>query len=98
MIAWSERDSNSGSITFSRHWRERLEAVHDPSVSNCVAAGSRYTPRPAFSCTPSTGIAAIAAVADGYGAMAIIMSSIFIALTLSRPRGFEVGGVPQYTI
>src|SRR6266550_4548841 len=27
MIAWSARDSNSGSITFSRHCRERLEAV-----------------------------------------------------------------------
>ena len=95
MIAWSERDSNSGSITFSRHCRERLEAVHEPSVSNCVAAGSRYTPRPAFSCTPSTGIAAIAAVADGYGSMTIIMSSIFIALTMSRPRVCEFGAWPQ---
>jgi len=75
-----------------------LEAVHDPSVSNCVAAGSRYTPRPAFSCTPSTGIAAIAAVADGYGSMTIIMSSIFIALTISRPRVCEFGAWPQYTI
>ena len=41
MIAWSERDSNSGSITFSRHWIERFDAVQEPSVSNCVAAGSR---------------------------------------------------------
>ena len=41
MIAWSERDSNSGSITFSRHWIERFDAVTEPSVSNCVAAGSR---------------------------------------------------------
>ena len=35
------RDSNSGSITFSRHWIERFEAVTLPEVSNCVAAGSR---------------------------------------------------------
>ena len=41
MIAWSERASNSGSITRSRHWIERFDAVHEPSVSNCVAAGSR---------------------------------------------------------
>ena len=41
MTMWSERLSNSGSITFSRHWSERLDAVHEPSVSNCVAIGSR---------------------------------------------------------
>ncbi|MNC87668.1 hypothetical protein D3C83_34100 [compost metagenome] len=41
MIVWSGSDSNSGSITFSRHWIERLEAVTLPDVSNCVAAGSR---------------------------------------------------------
>ena len=95
MIAWSERDSNSGSITFSRHWSDRLDAVHEPSVSNCVAAGRRYTPRSAFSCAPSTGIADMAAVADGYGSITIIMSSIFIALTMSRPRVCEFGACPQ---
>ena len=41
MIMWSVRDSNSGSITFSRHWIERFDAVTEPAVSNCVAAGSR---------------------------------------------------------
>ena len=41
MIMWSVRDSNSGSITFSRHCSERLDAVTEPSVSNCVATGSR---------------------------------------------------------
>jgi len=41
MIMWSERASNSGSITLSRHWIERLLAVTDPLVSNCVQAGSR---------------------------------------------------------
>ena len=41
MIMWSVRDSNSGSITFSRHCSERLEQVAEPSVSNCVATGSR---------------------------------------------------------
>ena len=44
MIVWSGFDSNSGSITFSRHWSERFDAVTEPEVSNCVAAGSRYTP------------------------------------------------------
>ncbi len=41
MMTWSGCDSNSGSITFSRHCSERLDAVHEPEVSNCVAAGSR---------------------------------------------------------
>jgi hypothetical protein len=41
MIMWSVRDSNIGSITFSRHWIERLEAVTEPEVSICVAAGSK---------------------------------------------------------
>ena len=27
-------------MTFSRHWIERFDAVHEPLVSNCVAAGS----------------------------------------------------------
>ena len=44
MMVWSAFDSNSGSTTFSRHWIERFEAVQEPDVSNCVAAGSRYTP------------------------------------------------------
>ncbi len=41
MIVWSGIDSNSGSITLSRHWIERFEAVHEPEVSSWVAAGSR---------------------------------------------------------
>ena len=41
MIIWSVRDSNSGSITFSRHCSERLEAVTLPGPSSWVAAGSR---------------------------------------------------------
>ncbi len=41
MMVWSGIDSNSGSITFSRHCSERLEAVQVPEVSNCVQAGSR---------------------------------------------------------
>ncbi|CFO09073.1 Uncharacterised protein [Bordetella pertussis] len=41
MIMWSVRLSHSGSMTFSRHCSERLEAVQLPLVSNCVAAGSR---------------------------------------------------------
>ena len=31
MIMWSVRDSNSGSITFSRHWIERFDAVTEPA-------------------------------------------------------------------
>ena len=31
-MVWSGLDSNSGSITFSRHWSERLEAVTLPEV------------------------------------------------------------------
>ena len=30
MIVWSGFDSNSGSITFSRHWIERFDAVTEP--------------------------------------------------------------------
>ena len=41
MIVWSGLDSNIGSITFSRHCSDRFDAVTDPEVSNCVAAGSR---------------------------------------------------------
>ena len=41
MIMWSLRDSYSGSMTFSRHCSERLDAVTEPLVSNCVHAGSR---------------------------------------------------------
>jgi hypothetical protein len=44
MMAWSVRDSNIGSMTFSRHCTERLDAVTEPSHSSCVAAGSRYAP------------------------------------------------------
>ena len=41
MMVWSGSDSNSGSTTYSRHWIERFDAVTEPSVSNCVEAGSR---------------------------------------------------------
>ena len=41
MIMWSVRLSHSGSMTFSRHWIERFDAVTEPLVSNCVVAGSR---------------------------------------------------------
>ena len=41
MIVWSVCDSNSGAITRSRHCIERFDAVTEPEVSNCVAAGSR---------------------------------------------------------
>src|SRR5437868_10346093 len=58
MIAWSVCDSNSGLITRSRHCSERFDAVHEPEVSSCVLAGSRYTPS-------WRTIAAIAAVAEG---------------------------------
>ena len=44
MTMWSVRDSNTGSITFSRHCSERLDAVAEPSVSSCVAIGRRYAP------------------------------------------------------
>src|SRR5215472_10119844 len=60
MIAWSVCDSNSGVITRSRHCSERFDAVTEPEVSNWVQAGSRYTPS-------LRTIAAIAAVAEGYG-------------------------------
>jgi len=41
MISWSVLHSKSGMMTRSRHWIERFEAVHEPWVSNCEAAGSR---------------------------------------------------------
>src|SRR4029450_1894612 len=79
MIAWSVCDSNIGVITRSRHCSERFDAVTDPDVSNCVHAGSRYTARfglgfflaslRTFSACSDGGIAAIAAVADGYGSI-----------------------------
>ena len=86
MIVWSGSDSNSGSITFSRHWIERLEAVTLPEVSNCVAAGSRYTP------SLRSGIAAAAV---GYGSMMTIRSTFSIACFISRPRDCELGAWPQ---
>src|SRR4030095_2405984 len=79
MIAWSVCDSNIGVITRSRHCSARFDAVTDPEVSNCVHAGSRYTARFGLAFLPASlrifcacsdgGIAAIAAVADGYGAI-----------------------------
>jgi hypothetical protein len=88
MIIWSVRDSNSGSITFSRHCSERFEAVALPSVSICVAAGSRYAPS-------FLAIANIAAVAEGYGSITTMRSSFFIASSMSRPRLCELGAWPQ---
>ena len=41
MMVWSGLDSNSGSMTFSRHCSERFDAVAEPWVSNWVQAGSR---------------------------------------------------------
>ena len=65
MIMWSERLSHNGSITFSRHCKERFDAVHEPLVSNCVAAGNKYTARLGLASSALPGMAAIAAVADG---------------------------------
>ena len=65
MIMWSLRLSHSGSMTFSRHCSERLEAVAEPLVSNWVQAGSRYTARLGFRSSGLPGMAAMAAVADG---------------------------------
>src|SRR5207253_10067511 len=90
MIAWSVCDSNNGVITRSRHCSERFDAVTEPEVSNCVHAGSRYTPS-------LRTIAAIAAVADGYGSMTTSVSSFFIASTISLPRVWLFGAWPQYT-
>src|SRR5204863_2559791 len=69
----------------------RFDAVTEPEVSNCVHAGSRYTPS-------LRTIAAIAAVADGYGSITTSVSSFFIASTISRPRVWLFGAWPQYTI
>ena len=41
MISWSDLASKNGPNTFSRHCSERLDAVTEPTVSYCVAAGSR---------------------------------------------------------
>jgi len=41
MISWSGLLSNSGATTCSRHCSDRFDAVTEPDVSNCVAAGSR---------------------------------------------------------
>jgi hypothetical protein len=43
-------------------------------------------------------IAAIAAVADGYGSTTTIVSSFFIASTISLPRDWLFGAWPQKTI
>jgi hypothetical protein len=39
MIMWSVRLSHSGSMTFSRHWMERLLAVHEPLVCYWLCSG-----------------------------------------------------------
>ena len=41
MISWSVLHSKIGSITRSRHWMLRFDAVTEPCVSNCVVAGRR---------------------------------------------------------
>src|SRR5260221_11578275 len=89
MIVWSGFDSNRGSITFSRHWIERFEAVTLPEVSICVAAGSRYTP------SLRSGMAEAGV---GYGAMIPIRSTLPHALFLFQPRGRRLGAWPQFTI
>ena len=95
MIMWSLRLSHSGSITFSRHWIERFDAVTEPLVSNWVAAGSRYTARFLLRSSGRPGIAAMAAVADGYGSTTTSRSSMSMARFISRPRVWEFGAWPQ---
>ena len=96
MSTWSGTDSNNGSMTFSRHWSERLEAVADPLVSNWVVAGNKYTLRFLLTTSPSAGgIAAMAAVALGYGSTTTKRSNLFIARFISRPRVCELGACPQ---
>ena len=90
MIIWSVRESNTGSITFSRHCSERFDAVTEPSVSSCEAAGRRYAPS-------LRTFANIAALADGYGSITTIRSTFFIASSISRPRDWLFGAWPQYT-
>ncbi|MNV66234.1 hypothetical protein D3C71_1589790 [compost metagenome] len=74
---------------------ERLEAVHEPLVSNCVAAGSRYTARLGFRSSALPGMAAMAAVAEGYGSTTTSRSSLSMARFISRPRVCELGAWPQ---
>ena len=95
MIMWSLRLSHSGSMTRSRHWIERLLAVAEPLVSNCVQAGSRYTAWFGFLSSGLPGIAAIAAVALGKGSITTSRSSLSIAFFISRPRVCEFGAWPQ---
>ena len=95
MIMWSVRLSHSGSITFSRHWMERLDAVQEPAVSNCVVAGNRYTARLAFWSSGLPGIAAMAAVALGNGSTTTSRSSLSMARFISSPRDWELGAWPQ---
>ena len=82
-------------MTFSRHWMERFEAVHEPLVSNCVAAGNKYTARFLFWSSAAPGIAAIAAVALGKGSITTSRSSLSIARFISSPRDCELGAWPQ---
>ena len=91
MIMWSLRLSHSGSMHFSRHWSERLDAVAEPLVSNCVHAGSRYTARLGLRSPAWPGMAAMAAVADGYGSTTTSRSSLSMARFISSPRVCELG-------
>ncbi|OQB99501.1 MAG: hypothetical protein BWX79_03120 [Alphaproteobacteria bacterium ADurb.Bin100] len=82
-------------MTFSRHCSDRFDAVAEPVVSNWVAAGSRYTARLGFRSSGLPGMAAIAAVADGYGSTTTSRSSLSMARFISRPRVCELGAWPQ---
>ncbi|MCY1381398.1 hypothetical protein D9M69_693010 [compost metagenome] len=82
-------------MTFSRHCSERFDAVTEPLVSNCVHAGSRYTARFALASSGRPGIAAMAAVAEGYGSTTTSRSSLSMARFISRPRVCELGAWPQ---
>ncbi|MDT4837344.1 hypothetical protein FQZ97_710740 [compost metagenome] len=69
--------------------------MHEPLVSNCVAAGSRYTARFGLRSSGLPGMAAIDAVAEGYGSTTTSRSSLSIARFISRPRVCELGAWPQ---
>ena len=76
-------------MTFSRHCKERFDAVIDPYVSNWVVAGSKYTPSVRSDITAET---------VGYGSITTIRSSFSIAVFISFRRVWEFGAWPQNTI
>jgi len=87
----------SGSITRSRHCSERFDAVHEPCVSNCVAAGSRYTSRSGLGVYLASGSSHRRHGGGGgrKGSMTTRRSSLSIAGFISRPRVWEFGAWPQ---